>query len=388
MGLRWTPEEDKQRTGRKNPPPGVYPLHEVELDTFYLSTTQVTVRQWRDFVRDTKYQTTAEQRKARYCWRRPEFKQRASHPVVYISYHDAVAFADWLSQKDNASYRLPTEAEWEYACRAGADTELPWGQGMPGGGDYANLVGDEDGYPHTSPVASFEPNAWGLYDMIGNVWEWCADWVSDDYYASSPKRNPVGPDHGTTKAYRGGSWEDPLWNALPGLRNRQPPGSFYRNSGFRLVRETPIRRWERIRGVELVIVGKIGQDVVVDGVRWKVKSAADLGNRLQRRGHLDAKTTPGRFIRVDIEVENLRKEPATFLSRDLFDAKGRRYNTLSDAMWYFDENTVFLLENINPNIPTSFIQVYEVAADAKGFGVEISSLRFWGRLEAVVELGF
>jgi len=388
MGMRWTPEEDRQRTGRNKPPAGVYPLHEAELDAFYISTTQVTVRQWRVFKHQTNYLTTAERAKAKYRWNRPEFKRRVSHPVTYISYHDALAFANWLSEEENAMYRLPTEAEWEYACRAGSNTEVPWGEGMPSGGDYANLVGDEDGYAHTSPVASFKANAWGLYDMVGNVWEWCADWVSDDYYRSSPPRNPTGPEHGEVRGYRGGSWCDPLANALPAIRNRQAPDRFYRNSGFRLVRETPKRRWERLTDQSLVAVAGLNHNVVIDGIRWKVTGARDLGNRLGGRGFHEPKTTPGRFIRVDIEVENLRKKPATFPSRDLFDARGRRYNTLSDAQWYFDDKTIFLLENINPNVPLRFVQVYEVASDAKGFAIGISNLRLLDRQEAVIELGF
>ena len=240
MGTRWTPEEVMKRTGRKHTPRDGYPVHEVEIDAFYIGTTEVTVRQWKTFVRDTKYRSTAKRANAEYKWHHPEFKQNARHPVVYISYEDAAAFANWLSKKDGATYRLPTEAEWEYACRAGAETELPWGNEEKNATQYANLHGVADGHGHTAPVGSFEPNAWGLYDMIGNTWEWCSDWVADDYYNVSPNRNPIGPEHGEFRAYRGGSWEDTLWNARPSTRNRQAPNRFYRNSGFRLVREVKL----------------------------------------------------------------------------------------------------------------------------------------------------
>jgi formylglycine-generating enzyme required for sulfatase activity len=398
MGTRWTPEQVRRFTGNKTPARDGYPVHEVELEALYMSTTEVTVRQWRLFKSDAKYRTTATRVGHTYKWYRPEFEQTAEHPVTYISYEDAVAFAKWLSAKEHdVVYRLPTEAEWEYACRAGGHDELPWGADLKAAGEYANLAGDADGYAHTSPVASLKPNAWGLYDMIGNVWEFCSDWVADDYYTVSPTRNPTGPDHGELRAYRGGSWEDTR-NARPGVRNRQPPTAFYRNSGFRLVRELPesrgawvarvTRQWQQRTGQELTAVGRVGENVVIDGVRWKVTGAKVLGDRLQGRGLREPKTTRGKFVRVDFQIENLGKQPVTFLSRELFDSKGRRYDTLSDAFAYFDDNTVFLLERINPNIPTQFVQVYEVPKDARGFGVGISNLRLMHRQEGLIDLGF
>lgn len=398
MGARWPADGFERLAGRKTHALDGFPPHEVELDAFYLGTTEVTIAQWKVFVHDAKYKTTAERAGAEHFWARPEFKQSDVHPVTYVSYEDAVAFAKWLSAKDGASYRLPTEAEWEYACRGGAATELPWGEPSSGATRFANLQGKDDGWEFTAPVGKFEPNAWDLHDMIGNLWEWCSDWVADDYYTHSPPANPTGPSRGTARAYRGGSWCDPLSNALPSLRNRQPPERFYGNSGFRLVRELPQtheawlvrarQRWEWCIGRALTTVGRLNMEVEVDGIRWRVTGATDLGNQLQGSRFQPSKTTSGRFIRVDMEIENLHKEPATFFSRELFDDRGRQYDTLSDAVLYFDEKTIVILENVNPNVPLKFAQIYEVAADAGGFGILVSNLKFLNRQEAIIELGF
>ena len=172
--------------------------------------------QFRRFVEKSGYQTEAEKDgKGSYVWdetkkaweldpsknwRNPGFPQTDDHPVVCVSHNDAMAFCQWLSQKEGRTYRLPTEAEWEFACRA--DTTTLYSNGDDPEGlvsianvadatfkrkfpDFACIKGD-DGYPYTASVGSFAPNRWGLYDMIGNVWEWCADWYDEKYYASSP----------------------------------------------------------------------------------------------------------------------------------------------------------------------------------------------------------
>jgi formylglycine-generating enzyme required for sulfatase activity len=126
-------------------------------------------------------------------WRKPGFDQQSTHPVTCVSWDDATAFCQWLSREDGRTYRLPTEAEWEYACRAGTDTLFFWGDdpdagegylnaadetGTPDGRSWTHKFNFKDGYAATSPVGRFKPNAFGLHDMLGNVWEWCSDWYA------------------------------------------------------------------------------------------------------------------------------------------------------------------------------------------------------------------
>ena len=144
-----------------------------------------------------------------------------NHPVVNVSWNDAAAFCVWLSKKEGKKYRLPTEAEWEYACRAGTTTRYSFGNDPEGLVKYANswdagviekwpaasnrLKGN-DGYIFTAPVGSFLPNPFGLYDMHGNVNQWCADWFGKDYYSVSGVDDPQGPATGTQHVLRGGSF--------------------------------------------------------------------------------------------------------------------------------------------------------------------------------------
>ena len=141
--------------------------------------------------------------------------------MVNVSWNDAVAFCKWLSKKEGKTYRLPTEAEWEYACRAGTTTRYYSGDdpetlakvgnvadatfkaNFP---DWKYTIKANDGYVFTAPVGKFKPNAFGLYDMHGNAWQWCADRYGADYYAASALDDPTGPDSGPCRVLRGGSW--------------------------------------------------------------------------------------------------------------------------------------------------------------------------------------
>ena len=169
-----------------------------------------------------------------------------------MSHNDAVAFLGWLNEQEtekNRGYRLPTEAEWEYACRAGTG-------GFTGASDdpeslvrianvadaslkkvlpNATCIRGDDGFVYTAPVGSFEPNAWHLYDMIGNVWEWCDDWFDPKFYQSSPKENPHNTAEASSRVIRGGSWSDD-----PGVL---PPGG-----PLRVRAGVPVRRPRVPRG--------------------------------------------------------------------------------------------------------------------------------------------
>jgi uncharacterized protein (TIGR02996 family) len=167
-------------------------------------------------------------------------------PVDSVSWRDAVAFCEKLSalpeeKLAGRKYRLPTEAEWEYACRAGVLAD-PFHFGASASGLEVNFDGDhppsggEEGpfLGRTTAVGSYRPNAWGLYDLHGNVCEWCSDWFDEDYYSESPKRNPQGPDAGTSRVLRGGCWNFYGWNCRTAYRGNNAPGYRHYLIGFRV----------------------------------------------------------------------------------------------------------------------------------------------------------
>lgn len=211
------------------------PPHEVTLTAFQMAKTEVTVAQFRAFIEATSYKTTAETAGSCYSldekgswsdvkgnsWRKLGFTQTDNDPVACVSWDDANAYIDWLKKETGKPYRLPTEAEWEYAARGGKDdAAYPWGQKGSDGCRYANMADQKakekypeltttecnDGYIYTAPVGKFQPNAYGLYDMYGNVLEWVKDWYAGDYYKSSPASAPQGASTGTDRMLRGGAW--------------------------------------------------------------------------------------------------------------------------------------------------------------------------------------
>ena len=230
------------------------PAHRVYVDDFYMDATEVTVGQFRAFVEATGYGTTAEkagwahtwagsrwEQREGVSWRNPGFSQDEDHPVVCVSWHDAKAYAEWVGK------RLPTEAEWEYAARnRGKKVKYPWGNGTPTGKEcnFADRHTDfswsykngNDTYRYTAPVGSYPPNELGLYDMAGNVWEWCHDWYGDDYYSRSPESNPTGLKTGSYRSLRGGSWFNTLFDMRCASRNYYPPTNRIYNIGIRCVR--------------------------------------------------------------------------------------------------------------------------------------------------------
>ena len=159
-------------------------------------------------------------------WVDPGTLQTDRHPVICVGWDDAVAYASWLAEHTKKPYRLLTEAEWEYAARAGSNTLRPWGNSPHAGCDYANGpdysvqevltfrigMACDDGYARTAPVGQFKPNAWGLYDVMGNVWEWVADCYTTNYEGASPIGTPLPDAPGCRRSMRGGSWSETLLN--------------------------------------------------------------------------------------------------------------------------------------------------------------------------------
>ena len=255
------------------------PVHRVRITKpFYLGQTEVTVGQFRRFLEASGYvpesvadgtgaygynpaydpATTArgdafEGRNPTYSWRNPGFPQGDDHPVVNVTWNDAVAMAGWLSRSEGHVYRLPTEAEWEYAARAGTRTRYASGDDPESLLKVANVfdadaapnwkkwegqaLAGHDGHAFTAPVGSYAPNAFGLYDMHGNAWEWTADWHDDHYYANSPVDDPKGPATGDVRVRRGGSWHTWSFYARSSFRNWNTPTTRYTLVGMRLVRE-------------------------------------------------------------------------------------------------------------------------------------------------------
>lgn len=240
------------------------PPHKVRLDAFYLDRYEVTNRLFQQFVQETGHRTTAEQEGSAHAfvegqgwqkvkganWRPPEGEQtvfvsnRESHPIVAVSWVDADAFCRW------AGKRLPTEAEGEYAARAGTKTRYWWGNGSPGSRRVENIAGEaaknplktimtgyDDGSVRTAPVGSYEANPWGLHDISGNVAEWTADWYRSDYYVKSPEHNPKGPSSGQYRVLRGGSWGNGPDSVRSATRSREAPTDRYDVIGFRCAQD-------------------------------------------------------------------------------------------------------------------------------------------------------
>ena len=262
------------------PADGEGPVRDVSLEPFYVDCRPVTNAQFAEFARATQYRTEAE----RFGWSFVFYNQLPSEqygelvddtvaglewwckidgadwahplspdagldghdndPVVHVGWTDAVAYAEW------AGKRLPTEAEWEYAARGGLEQKLyAWGDELTPEGRHACNIWQgefpqndtaEDGFAGVSPVGSFPPNGYGLYDTAGNVWEWCRDWWSPDYHSLATRENPVGPPRGDRKVTRGGSFlchESYCNRYRVAARTSNTPDSSTINTGFRCVRD-------------------------------------------------------------------------------------------------------------------------------------------------------
>lgn len=195
------------------------PRHSVTFDTsFHIGRVAVTQSQW---------QAVMETNPSRF--------EDPARPVEMVSHHDASLFVKRLNQKEaTRSYRLPTEAQWEYAARAGSREAYCYGAGKMKLTRYAWLNKNSDNT--TQPAGLLLPNAWGLYDMHGNIHEWCSDWFDRNYYAASPARHPTGPDTGLARVLRGGDWGSADWYCRCAVRSLSSPDRRSQRVGFRIVK--------------------------------------------------------------------------------------------------------------------------------------------------------
>jgi len=203
------------------------PKHCVFVDAFEIAPTAVTRREYADFL---QHHSQAEPR----GWSDAAFDD-PEQPVVGVNWFDAMAYCEWLSTSNGERYRLPTEAEWEKACRGGrSDMEYAWGNEAPEAIEY--FQGE---WPGPRPAAIWRANDFGLFNMGDNVHEWCLDWFGADYYRESPAENPTGPLSGMRRVSRGGSWRHQIKGSRAAHRSSLPPEFRYTDYGFRVVRELP-----------------------------------------------------------------------------------------------------------------------------------------------------
>jgi formylglycine-generating enzyme required for sulfatase activity len=216
------------------------PVHSVSVARFAMSRYEVTVGEFRLFVKATGYK--AEKQGSCFSWSgnssgnnwyKIDFYQTDAHPVVCVSWDDASAYAEWLSQQTGHTYRLPTEAQWEYAARAGTTTKYWWGNHI--GSNKANCDNSYcgDKFEHTAPVGSFSPNPFGLYDTVGNVWEWTCSKYEDKY---NGEENKCTAQKSGLWVLRGGAWGFDPWHVRAALRGMNSHENRTGYLGFRLAR--------------------------------------------------------------------------------------------------------------------------------------------------------
>ncbi len=261
------------------------PQHRVVItQPFQMGTCEVTQGQFRSFVEDTGYVTDAQKdgqggfglqgtqlvQDPAFLWNSGTgFAHTDNHPVMNVSWNDAVAFCEWLSTKEGITYRLPTEAQWEYACRAGSTTPWHCGDSPDGLHEFAWLDSSND--PQTNPIGQLSPNPWNLRDMHGNVWEWCADPFDAEYYGQSPSVDPQGSVDGTDRVYRGGGWFFTPQFCRAAVRYWSEPNHRNTSIGFRVTAVIPIeppspavapfgaeQAWAKHLGVPVEYVNSIG----------------------------------------------------------------------------------------------------------------------------------
>ncbi|MBL7188456.1 MAG: SUMF1/EgtB/PvdO family nonheme iron enzyme [Phycisphaerae bacterium] len=226
------------------------PKHDVTITRpFYMGISEVTRGQFAAFVTASGYTRAEVAGDDGLTWRDKSHGQGSAHPVAHVAWRDAMSFCNWLGGGVCRIVRLPTEAEWEYACRAGNkgryhfsssdEAEFrKYGNGADRSCKDFFVSRDnayEDGNAWSAKVCSYAPNGWGLYDMHGNVWEYCVDWYNGKYYSTDPKIDPCGPDSGIARIRRGGSWRAPSKLCTAAVRHCTPPGMRFKDVGFRVV---------------------------------------------------------------------------------------------------------------------------------------------------------
>jgi formylglycine-generating enzyme required for sulfatase activity len=196
------------------------PRHKVCITkSFYLGKHEITQGQW-----------------VAVMGNNPSHFKGRSKPVEQVSWHDAKTFIKRLNQSEGGNhYRLPTEAEWEYAARAGTSSAWHFGDDEGSAGQYAWYDGNSG--ERTHPVGQKKPNPWGLYDMYGNVWEWVQDWYGENSYRNHATNDPEGAGSGRYRVRRGGAWSAGAGGLRSAYRSYSSPGNRYSNLGFRLVRQ-------------------------------------------------------------------------------------------------------------------------------------------------------
>jgi formylglycine-generating enzyme required for sulfatase activity len=203
------------------------PRHRVFVNSFWMAETVITRQDYQEFLAATGHERPRQ-------WADPAFAD-PMQPVVGVNWFDAVGYCDWYSQLRGESYRLPTEAEWEKACRGGNDgSEFAWGDESPESFEY--FRGE---WLAPRPVSQWRANGFGFHNLGDNVHEWCLDWYDPNYYASSPDTDPQGPESGTRRISRGGSWRHRVKASRAAHRSSLPPEYRYTDYGFRLVQRAP-----------------------------------------------------------------------------------------------------------------------------------------------------
>jgi len=335
--LMGTAEEDRlidPRTGKPAKNDG--PQHEVNLPAFQFGRTEVTVGQFAAFIEDTGHETVSEcmefSKPGGFTisdatrWSDTGFEQFDDSPVVCVSYYDAQAYADWLAKKTGQPYRLPTEAEWEYATRAGATGHYFWGDAVADGCDFANVRSSgaytiskrqvkadelgfpcDDGYVHSSPAASFGANNFGLYDTQGNVWEWVQDCNHKNYEGAPTDGSAWREDDCQFGIIRGGSYLNLVERSTVTVRAGRPRSGAATNMGFRVAVGAD-NASARLEGVEVWVSRP--QEPASRGERLFNENCAACHQNRDRFEGLYGKTEEALFTAIKNGGNNVMSMPA------------------------------------------------------------------------------
>jgi len=230
------------------------PVHRVYVSEFFIGRFAITNDEYARFIKATGHPAPAlrdmplvarggrdamfKELSAPYIWERQQPPSgHGNHPVVLVSFDDAIAYCQWLSEASERIVRLPTEAEWEKAARGGVEgSRYPWGDAIDS--SRCNYLEDPAAKRQrgTRPTGTYPPNGFGLCDVAGNVWEWVSDWYDSEYYGSGEMNDPRGPDHGSLRIVRGGAWmNDDVSMLRSAYRHKVPPDTYAYSIGFRIV---------------------------------------------------------------------------------------------------------------------------------------------------------